>query len=113
MLGWLKDRRRKALIAEEFPHSWHEHLGAHVPQYRLLNPGEQAKLRDDLRIFLSEKDWESAGGLELTDEMKIAISAQACLLILGIRNDYYPNVRSIIVYPEGYRAPSKRYAPGG
>ena len=113
MFGWIKRRRRKAIIAEEFPDSWHEHLTVRVRQYGLLSPDQLSKLRDDLRIFLAEKDWEAAGGLDLTDEMKVAISAQACLLILGMQNDYYPNVRSVIVYPEGYRAPSKRYAPGG
>ena len=113
MFGWMKERRRRATIAAEFPDSWHALLERNVPQYSRLSLLEQLKLRNDLRIFMAEKYWEAAGGHELTDEMKVAISAQACLLILNLDNDYYPNVQSLIVYPEGYRAPTRDHRPGG
>ena len=113
MFGWMKGRRRRAFVAAEFPDLWMGFLGANVPQYVRLGSLEQAKLRDDLRIFMAEKYWEGAGGLELSDEMKVTISAQACLLILCLDNDYYPNVQSVIVYPEGYRAPRRDHRPGG
>ena len=32
-------------------------------------------------------------------EIRVTISAQACLLILGLPHNYYENVLSIIVYP--------------
>src|SRR5215210_8015770 len=113
MLGWMKQRRRRAIIAAEFPEPWLRILQSNVPQYALLSAEEQGKLRDDLRIFQMEKEWEGAGGLAMTDEIRVTISAQASLLTLGLDNEFYPNVQSIIVYPAGYRAPVKDYRPGG
>ena len=50
-----------------------------------------------------EKHWEGCGGLVLTDEIKLCISAQACLLTLNLPHDFYPNVESILVYPSAAR----------
>ncbi|GIW81242.1 MAG: hypothetical protein KatS3mg105_3049 [Gemmatales bacterium] len=102
---WLKTRRRRWLLAEPFPSSWLVYLERNVAHYHFLSPTEQAKLRDDLRIFIAEKNWEGCGGLEMTDEIKVTIAAQACLLVLGLDHDYFSHVKSILVYPHGYRVP--------
>ena len=47
--------------------------------YALLSEAEQARLRDDLRVFIAEKQWEGCGGLDITDEIKVTIAAQAML----------------------------------
>ena len=107
----IRDLKRQALLAEPFPPEWDEYIQANLAYYALLTPDEQARLRDDARIFASEKDWEAGGGHELTDEIKITISAEACLLLLGWddsrRADMFPNVATVLVYPTGYRATDK------
>jgi Mlc titration factor MtfA (ptsG expression regulator) len=110
LFSWLKRRRRRKILAEPFPAEWLHFLHKNVAHYRVLTEAEQAKLRDDLRIFIAEKNWEGCGGLKITDEIKVTIAAQACLLVLGMEHDYYPRVPSILVYPRGYRAPA---APDG
>jgi hypothetical protein len=65
----------------------------------MLEDSERARLRVLVQVFVAEKNWEGAGGLEIDDEVRITISAQACLLILGLLHNYYKNVQSIIVYP--------------
>ena len=62
---------------------------------------------------MSEKHFEGCGGLELTDEIRLTIAAQACLLLLHRDTDYYPNLTSILVYPSGYTAHDERYIGGG
>src|SRR5476651_744791 len=57
-----------------------------------------------MRIFIAEKNWEGCDGLVLTDEIKVAIAAQACLLILNLDREIYPNVESILVYPAAFLA---------
>ncbi|CAN5621033.1 hypothetical protein BH20VER1_BH20VER1_04920 [soil metagenome] len=37
--------------------------------------------------------------LELTDQIRVTIAAQACLLLLHRGTDYYPELTSILVYP--------------
>jgi MtfA peptidase len=110
---WLRDRRRQRLIRQPFPPLWLEYLDRNVAHYRFLNPAEQAKLRDDLRIFLVEKNWEGCGGLNMTDEIKVTISAQACLLLLGLKHNYFERVLSILVYPRAYTGPGDETGPGG
>jgi Mlc titration factor MtfA (ptsG expression regulator) len=112
-LSWLKQRRRQKVLAQPFPDEWLTILRRNVPYYALLTEAEQAKLRDDMRVFIAEKHWEGCGGLELTDEIKVTVAAHACLLVLGIEHDYYPMLQSILIYPSEYRAPRERVIPGG
>jgi hypothetical protein len=65
----------------------------------MLDAVERAELRAMMQVFLEEKHWEGCGGLDLTDEIRVTIAAQACLLQLGLPHDYYRNVESILIYP--------------
>lgn len=62
---------------------------------------------------MSEKHFEGCGGLELTDEIKVTVAAQACVLVLHRDHDYYPGLVSILVYPSSYIVPVQRAQPGG
>ena len=113
LFHWLRERRREKVRSAAFPERWLDYLRENVPHYTYLSDYEQEALRDDLRVFMTEKYWEGCGGLTLTDEIRVTISAQACLLILCLPRDYYPNVRSILVYPAGYRARDLAVNPAG
>jgi hypothetical protein len=52
-----------------------------------------------VQVFVAEKDWEGCGGLELTDQIRVTIAGQACLLLLGLDHDLYRDVQTILVYP--------------
>ncbi len=104
MFSWLHDHRRRALLDTPFPAAWTECLHANVGYYALLTGPEQAKLRDDLRILVAEKNWEGCGGLVMTDEIQVTVAAQACLLLLGWEHAEFAGVESILVYPTGYVA---------
>src|SRR5947208_5463189 len=110
---WLRRRRRRQLLAQPFPAEWLTVLERNVAQYKYLSSAEQARLRDDLRIFIAEKYWEGCGGLQLTDEIKVTIAAQACLLLLGLERDSFDHVLTILVYPHGYAAPAPEMTPLG
>lgn len=56
-------------------------------------------MEDLIRLLLVDKRWEAARGFELTEEIKLLISAEAALLILSLEYDYYRPVSSIIVHP--------------
>jgi len=104
IFNWLRKRKREGILAEEFPPQWLPFLQRNVAHYRYLTNAEQARIRDDLRIFVAEKNWEGCGGLEMTDEVKVTIAAQAMLLVLGMEHNYFDRVHSILVYPHGYSA---------
>ncbi len=55
-----------------------------------------------VQVLLAEKHWEGAGGLELTDTMRLAIAGQAALLQLRPDADHFPDLDTVLVYPEAF-----------
>jgi len=108
VLHWLRDRRRRRLLSGPFPADWDAHLVRNVPHYAWLDLQERRRLHDLVRVFVAEKRWEGCGGLALTDEIRVTIAAQACLLILALPDDLYRSVRSILVYPSTVVPPPQR-----
>ncbi|QDU65319.1 zinc-dependent peptidase [Engelhardtia mirabilis] len=100
--GWWRSRKRRKLLAEPFPAVWQRVLDG-LDLYRDLDTGDRARLGDLVRVFAEEKRWEGCGGLAMTDEVRVVISAQACRMILRLDHEYYRRVRSILVYPAAYR----------
>ena len=107
VLEWFL-HRRDDIDTQPFPAEWLEILQRNAPVYDLLSEAEQIRLRSDLSVFIAKKNWEGCAGLELTDEMKVTIAAQACLLTLNREHHYFANVESILVYPADYHAKETR-----
>lgn len=103
-----KKYRRNRLMQQKFPAEWLSILERNVPYYRCLTADEQKELQGLIQVFLKEKQFEGCGGLEITDEIRVTIAAQACILLLGRKTDFYPTLRSILVYPHAYLAPIKK-----
>ena len=103
MFGFLnKARRRGKLRAEPFPEAWSAVLKKNFPLYPRLSNEDRAELHGHIHVLLKEKTFEGCDGLELTDEIRVTIAAQAALLLLHRDTDYYPELHSILVYPETY-----------
>jgi len=108
MFHWLRDHRRAEARARPFPLQWEAFVQTNVAHYCVLDDAERSELRAMMQVFLEEKQWEGCGGLDLTDEIRVTIAAQACLLQLGLPHDYYRNVESILVYPSTVVPPEQR-----
>ncbi|PYL04306.1 MAG: hypothetical protein DME32_02110 [Verrucomicrobia bacterium] len=106
--GFLKQRRRRNLKGKPFPAAWRSVIRRNVPIFRRLPQTDQIELLAHVQVFLAEKRFEGCGGLEVTDEIRVTIAAQACLLLLHRNADYYPQLTSILVYPSGYMAHETR-----
>lgn len=106
MFRWLRNRRRRKILAEPFPTRWERILREKVGHYSRLSPAEQSSLRNAVQILIAEKHWEGCGGLFLNEEMKVVITAQASLPILACDHDYYSRVDSILVYPTAFSSPN-------
>lgn len=99
MFHWIRDARRTETRKRPFPPEWEVFMRANVPHYTVLYDAERAELHATMQVFLEEKQWEGCGGLDLTDEIRVTVAAEACLLQLGLPHDYYRNVESILIYP--------------
>ena len=105
MFHWLRNRRRVQWLAEPFPPHWEVLLHRNVAHYAHLTAVQQAKLRDDLRVFLHEKRFEGGSGFVVTEEVRVTVAAQAALLILGLDIDFYRRVEAVIVYATTFKTP--------
>src|SRR5882762_4610413 len=89
LFHWLKQRRRRKLLAEPFPREPSRYLERDVPFHKALTKEERKRLEGIARILTEEKNWEGCGGLTMDEEIKLNISAQAALLILNMDHDHY------------------------
>src|SRR3982750_3352970 len=108
-----KSRRRANLRGRPAPKAWREILERNLPVFSRLSREDQTELLGHTQVFLAEKHFEGCAGLVLTDEIRVTIAGQACLLLLHRETDYYPELTSILVYPTGYIADEERYLGGG
>ena len=108
----LKHKKRQRIRSRPFPKEWEEILEKNVAYYHRLTPDDQAELCGHIQVFLEEKQFEGCDGQEINDEVKVTIAAQACMLLLHRETDYYPTLRSILVYPHPYFSPKTQRLPG-
>jgi MtfA peptidase len=107
LFSWLDERRRKRLLEAPFPDEWRRILSRNMLHFSYLEAHEQQQLCQLVQLFVAEKEWEGCNGLVLTDEMKVTIAGQACLLLLGLVDvlrgpELYANVETILVYPSTF-----------
>ena len=96
--------KRKRLLATSFPEEWKQIVRKNVPLYNRLPDSLKEQLHGLIHVFIAEKNFEGCGGLEITDEIRVTIAAQASMLLLNRRATYFPKLHSILVYPHTYVA---------
>lgn len=100
--SWKRWRRRRILKRSE-PPDWQDILAAAVRFYRGWPDAIRQKFSRDTKIFLAEKHWEGCDGLELTDEIRQVIAAQAAMMLVGMKDYCFEGVETILVYPASFR----------
>ncbi|RMG38749.1 MAG: zinc-dependent peptidase [Gammaproteobacteria bacterium] len=74
-----------------------------LPLLHGLEATERARLRELTTLFLHDKTFNGVQGLQVSDEMRLVIAAQACLPILELGPDAYAGWVEIVVYPDAFR----------
>ena len=97
--NWLNRRiiRRSTVTATQ----WDKAL-ASLPLLKGLTDSEIESLKELAILFLHQKEFEGAHGLEVTQEMKLIIALQACLPILKLGWGGYDGWITVIIYPAGF-----------
>jgi hypothetical protein len=113
MFAWLRRRRRDAIRRRQFPAEWRAFIEKNVPYVACLSAEDREELVGHIQVFLAEKHFEGCRGLQMTDEARVTIAAQACVLLLHRQTEYYPNLVSILVYPTTYLVPGGQSTPNG
>jgi Mlc titration factor MtfA (ptsG expression regulator) len=111
---WWARRRDQQLRTRPFPRAWARVLQQRVPLAQRLPAPMRRRLLGLIQVFIADKPFIGCAGLEVDDEMRVTIAAQACLLLLGQPGDAcYPRLRQVLVYPEAFVAPRRQMLPGG
>ncbi|MFC0252636.1 M90 family metallopeptidase [Massilia consociata] len=93
-------------------------LERNVAQYAGMEAAARLRLQGLVQQFLHEKAFVGCAGLEITDEMRVTIAGQACLLVLGRAGDavpasVYPGLHAVLVYPGAFLVPRKEIDAAG
>ncbi len=82
---------------------WAE-LCAHLPLLAGYAPGELQRLRSLTARFLTRKKIHGAGGLDVSDPMRVLIATEACIPILNLGLAWYRGWVTVLVYPDEFLA---------
>ena len=103
IINWLRGQQKPDPVPDAL---WRTTLDS-LPFLSRLSDEEKARLRALAEAFLSEKEFTSAGGLELTDAMCVSIAVQGCLPVLNLGLDYYRDWVGVVVYPDEFVIPRR------
>jgi Mlc titration factor MtfA (ptsG expression regulator) len=114
LLAWgLPQWRLRRALARPLSASQLAIIERNVVQYRGMRAPLREQLQRLVKRFLHEKTFVGCAGLEVTEEMRVTIAAQACLLLLNRTAEVYPGLHAVLVYPGAFLVPRKEVDPGG
>lgn len=80
-----------------------------MPLYTRLPKELRETLQGCINYFLGDKVFVGCEGLEITDEIRLVIAANACMLLVNKRKKNFPGFETIFVYPNTYIAKNVSY----
>jgi Mlc titration factor MtfA (ptsG expression regulator) len=84
-----------------------------LAQYRGMPEPLRLQLQTLVKQFLHQKRFVGCAGLELSEEMRVTIAAQACLLLLNRPSRVYPGLHTVLVYPGAFLVPRREQDAAG
>jgi Mlc titration factor MtfA (ptsG expression regulator) len=113
-LAWLAPGwRLRRVLARPLDPAHVAILERNVAQYRGMPAAQQRRLGRLVQQFLFQKKFVGCAGLELTDEMRVTIAGQACLLLLGRGEAVYPGLDTVLLYPGAFLVPRREVDAAG
>jgi Mlc titration factor MtfA (ptsG expression regulator) len=103
-MGFLREwRRKRTLKSARLDGALWKRVAAKLSFLRGLPEEDTVRLKRLVVLFLAEKEMHGAHGLQLTDDVRLSIAAQACLPILNLGLDVYEGWVGVVVYPGEFR----------
>ncbi len=100
--GLMRAHRRAARFGEPFPPEWRCLLEEALPLYRRMPPELRLRLEPVVRAFLADVEFVGCRGLGVTQEMRLVIAIQACLLIVARDPGAYASLSTVLLYPDEF-----------
>jgi len=93
---------RNNLFLKPLPTDWIQILENNVSIYSLLPQNLREELYGRINIFLDEKEFIGCAGLQISNEIRITIAGNACILQLKRDKRCFPRFTTILIYPDTY-----------
>jgi hypothetical protein len=97
---WRERALARAVARRPIPDDLWKRTLVRYPFLRRRDTEAQARLRRMTSLFLDRKEFSASGGLRLTNDVVVAIAAQACLPVLELGLDRYDGFVGIVVHPD-------------
>jgi len=97
--SYFRKRKMKKALEGSLPLLFKEKLADSFPLYKKLPPSIQCDLEQKINVFMSVKEFIGYKNDKVDDDVRLAISAQASLLLLNDNSDYFHQIKRIYVYP--------------
>ncbi|MCI2285201.1 zinc-dependent peptidase [Colwellia sp. MSW7] len=97
-----RNYQRGKITRQPFKKEWRKIIQQRMPYFRQMPTDLQLQLKQHIQVFLAEKNFVGCNGVQITDEIKVTVAAQACLLLLNRKTDFYPKLQTILVYPSAF-----------
>lgn len=101
VLAWWKRWRRERTLAQRaIPDALWQLTLLRFPFLAQRSDVALARLRELSTLFLADKEFAGMQGLEVRDDMAVAIAAQACLPVLELGLHWYDEFKGIVLHPD-------------
>ena len=90
--------KREELLKKRLTLEQRKILTARSVLYNRLPPDLKTNLEGLMHVFLHEVNFEVDGFSEVTEEMRICVAAEACVLILTRGYDSYSQFRRVVIH---------------
>ena len=101
---WKRWQRERTLEKRAIPDALWQATLDRFPFLKRRSAADLKRLREFATLFLAQKEFTGAGGLQVTDEMAVAIAAQACVPVLRLGLECYCGFVGIVVHPDAVAA---------
>lgn len=101
---YLRRVRREKLLKAPLDASYIAILQEHVTIYSQLPLTLREELHGHINVFLDKKQFIGNAAIEITDEIRVVVAGNACLLLLQGSQRRFIGFSSILIYPNAYVA---------
>jgi Mlc titration factor MtfA (ptsG expression regulator) len=107
-------RRRRTLAKNPVaPELW-QRVRQHLPILDGLTAAQETLLRENSVLFLQDKHITTLPGVELNDEQRLFLAAQAQLPLLNLGDlNWYQGFHELVIYPDDFRSPQRHRDASG
>lgn len=98
--AWSQGREERALQRRAIPDDLWQLTLLRYPFLALRSAADVATLRRLSSLFLASKEFHGVGGFQVTDEVAVAVAAQACLPVLRLGLSWYDGFVGIVMHAD-------------